>query len=614
MGIASIKKKVENFSKTIYRGAKNSWKKYHFLIPPKVIKKDLKYLWEIAREGHGPYVSPFNKVWYNEWLKKNEKPIEKVDLKYQPLISVLIPVYNVEGKYLKECIESVLNQSYDNFEICIVDDASTDEETLKVLHEYNNNPKIKIKFRKENGHISEASNDALKMAKGEFIALMDNDDLLAKDALYLVAKVLNEDKKIDFIYTDEDKMDLDGKRCDPNFKSDFAPDSFYSNNYISHLGVLRKSIVDELGGFRKGFEGAQDYDLYLRFIEKTKRIYHIPRILYHWRMIPGSTAAEIGNKDYALERGRLALEESLKRRKISGEVKIAKDCPYYYVEYKVKNNPKVTIIIPTRDLAKITRKCLESIYDKTTYDNYEVVIVNNGSVEKETKDLFREYEDEYTNFRVIDADIEFNYAILNNLAVKETKGDYIVLLNNDVEVITPNWLEIMLGYAEQEHVGAVGAKLIYPDGTIQHAGVIMGLGVASHTFMGVSSDSVVWGGRLSVPYNYSAVTGACLMVSRKKWNEVGGLEEDLKVTYNDIDFCLKLLEKGYYNVFVPMAELYHHESKSRGADDSGEKKKRFDWEQEYMYKKWAKRIADDEFYNPNYSRLSWYKLDKGKNG
>lgn len=612
MGILRIKRMVVNFGKTICRGTKSSWEKYHFLIPPKVIKKDLKFLWSIITEGSGPYVNPFDKVSYNDWLNKNEKPVEITSLKYKPLISVLIPVYNVDGEYLKECIDSVLGQSYDNFEICIVDDASTKQDTLDMLRAYENNPKVKIKYRKKNGHISVTSNDALKMARGEFVALMDNDDILSNDALFVVAKVLNDDKKIDFIYSDEDKIDMDGKRCDPNFKSDYAPDSLYSGNYISHLGVLRKSVVEEVGGFRKGFEGAQDYDLYLRVLERTTRVYHIPRIFYHWRMIPGSTAAEIDNKDYALEHGRKAIEESLKRRKLDGMVKIADGCPYYYVEYKVRGNPKVTIIIPTRDHADITRKCLESIYNKTTYNNYEIVIVDNGSTEQGTKGLFEEYEEEYENFRVIKADIEFNYATLNNIAAKETKGDYLVLLNNDIEVITPNWIELMLGYAEQEHIGAVGAKLLYPDGLVQHAGVILGLGVASHAFLG-ESDGVVWGGRLSVPYNYSAVTGACLMVSRKKWDEVGGLEEDLKVTYNDIDFCLKLLEKGYYNVFVPMAKLYHYESKSRGADTSGEKKERFDWEQNYMRKKWTDRIKDDEFYNPNYSRLSWYKLDKSKN-
>ena len=601
---------IKNFGITIYRGTKNSWQKYHFLVPPKVLKKDIKHLWNIITEKPpSSYFTPFNKAWYNKWIESRERPLEYEDLKYKPLISVLIPVYNVEAKYLRECLDSVLNQSYDNFEICIVDDASTKKDTLDVLKEYSKNKKIKIKFRKKNGHISVATNDALKMAKGDFIALMDNDDILAKDALYEVVKVLNKDKKIDFIYTDEDKLDIDGLRCDPNFKSDWAPDTFLSNNYMSHLGVLRKSIVEKIGGFREGFEGAQDYDLYLRFTEKTDKIYHIPKILYHWRMVPGSTAAEIDNKDYALERGRKAVEDALKRRKVKGVAEIAEGCPYYRVKYEIVGKPKVSIIIPTRDMAKMTKKCLESVFEKTTYDNYEVILVNNNSEEKETFELFDELKKKYKNFRVIDANIEFNYAILNNMAVKSSDGDFVVLLNNDVEVITPDWIEWMLGYASQEHIGAVGAKLLYKDGTVQHGGVVMGLGVASHAFVGVLGDTIVWGGRLSVPYNYSAVTGACLMVSRKKWNEVHGLEEKLKVAYNDVDFCLKLLEKGYYNVFVPMVEMYHYESKSRGLDDTPEKKARFDWEQDFMYKKWDKRIKNDEFYNPNYSRKSGYMLD-----
>jgi GT2 family glycosyltransferase len=278
----------------------------------------------------------------------------------------------------------------------------------------------------------------------------------------------------------------------------------------------------------------------------------------------------------------------------------------------VEPEPKIAIVIPTRDLAKVTGECLKSIYKKTTYSNYEVIVVDNGSRKKETIKMFDAYKAQHGNFRVIRADMEFNYAKLNNLAVKETDAEYILLLNNDIEVITPEWLEIMVGYAMQKHVGAVGAKLLYPDNTVQHGGVIMGLGIASHAFTGIQRNEIVWGGRLTVPYNYSAVTAACLMVSKEKWNEVGGLEEKLKVAYNDVDFCLKLLEKGYYNVLVPMVELYHYESKSRGAYDTPEKKKRFDWEQDFMREKWAKRIREDEFYNPNYTKQTWYMLDKGK--
>lgn len=595
------------------RGIRYMWKEYHFIVPPTLWKKYYReFKARVRVHNANSFYNQFNKKDYNDWLKKNEVWEETKELKYNPLISVIIPVYNIGKEYLSECIDSILNQTYQNFEICLVDDCSTNPETKETLKEYENKDKrIKVKYRKENGHISNASNDALKMATGEFIALMDNDDVISEHALYEMVKVLNDDKKIDMIYSDEDKLDLKGNRCDPNFKSDYAKDSLLSSNYMSHFAILRKSIIKKIGCFRVGFEGAQDYDLYLRFLEETDRVYHIPKILYHWRMVEGSTSMVIDNKGYALERGKKALEEALQRRKIKGKVHIAKDCPYYYIEYDVSDKPTVSIIIPTRDLADITRKCLESVYEKTTYKNYEVIIVNNNSQKEETFKLFNEYKKKHKNFKVIDANFEFNYSKINNIAVKQTKSDYIILLNNDIEVITPNWIEIMLGYAKQDHIGAVGAKLLYPDNTVQHGGVLMGVGgVASHAFLNEDRNAVVWGGRLSVPYNYSAVTAACLMVSRKKWNEVKGLEEDLMVAYNDVDFNLKLLEKGYYNVFVPMAELYHYESKSRGRDTTSEKYKRFVKEESYMYNKWEKYIKNDPFYNPKFSKKGCFMLDK----
>ena len=610
-----MKDRVENFFVTLYRGSKSVWKKYHFLVPPRLWKKYIKLLLGIRPMDH--FYDPMDKKDYQAWIEeKDAEGIEKkVALKYKPLISVVIPVYNADPKFLRECLDSVLAQSYKNFEICLADDASTSVETKAVLKEYEKNKKIKIVYRKKNGHISKATNSALKLAKGEFVALMDNDDVIPTDALYEVVKVLNQDKKIDMIYTDEDKLDEEGNRCYPNFKPDYAPDTFMSVNYISHLGVLRRSIINKIGGFREGFEGAQDYDLYLRFFEQTDRIYHIPKILYRWRMTEGSTAKNISKKDYALERGKKALEDALKRRKIKGKVNIAKNCPYYIVDYAVTGNPKATIIIPTRDMAEVTEMCLKSVFEKTTYKNYEVILVNNGSEKQETFDLFNKYQKKYKNFRVLDANFEFNYSRLNNYAAKESKSDYIVLLNNDIEVIDPDWLTKMLGYAEQKHVGAVGAKLLYPNDTVQHSGVVLGVGVASHLYCGIQRDVVAWCGQLAVPQNYSAITGACLVVSRKKWNEVGGLEEDLKVAYNDIDFNIKLLEKGYYNVCLANVELYHHESISRGSDTSGEKKVRFDTEQEYMWNKWEKQLRNDAFLNSNLTRkTASYLLDRKDKG
>ena len=608
-----MRRKIKNFSITIYRGTKSLWQKYHFLVPPRLWKKYAKIIWGIITEGEGlPYWNPSKVSEYNTWLLANEKSEPLVDLKYKPLISVLIPVYNVKGEYLRECIESVLGQSYDNFEICIVDDASTNKETLEVLKEFEKNKKIKIKHRKKNGHISRTSNDALGMAEGEYVALLDNDDLLTENALYEVAKVLNENKNLDFIYSDEDKINLEGKRCDPHFKPDYSPDTLLSLNYICHLAVIRTSLVRKVGGFAIGLEGAQDYDLFLKVVENTKSIYHIHKILYHWRMIPGSTSLKLDNKGYAADNGKLALEAALKRRNLKAHVEKDPKSTYYRVIYDFDKEPLVTILIPAKDHANITEKCLKTIYEKTVYKNFEVLLIDNGSVEKKTLDLFEKYKKEHKNFRVLREDIEFNYSRLNNLAAKEAKGEYLVLLNNDTEIITKGWLKLMVGYAARPYIGAVGAKLLYPDDTVQHAGVILGLGgVASHAYIGASRDELGMSGRLRVPYDYSAVTAACLCVSKKKFEEVGGLEEDLKIAYNDMDFNLKLLEKGYYNVLLPMVELYHYESKSRGLDTTSEKFKRFMKESEYMWKKWDKMLKNDRFYNKNFTKKGWFMLDKG---
>ena len=596
----------------VYFGVKKLWKDYHFLVPPKMWKKYWQSFKNRLKHNNALFAyDPYNPNDYNKWLEENEVIKTISDFKYNPLISILIPVYNIEAIYLKECVESILNQTYQNFEIILVDDCSTKKETVNALKEYENtDERIIVKYRKKNGHISKATNDALKLAKGQFIGLVDNDDTLRVDALSLVVEALNKNPDLDMIYSDEDKIDLNGKRCEPNFKPDYSPDLLLSYNYICHFTVLRKKIVEQIKGFRVGTEGVQDYDLFLRFTEKTDKIYHIPEILYHWRMVAGSTSMMIDNKNYALERGKTVLEDALKRRGIKGTVKICEDCPYYIVDYNLEKEPKVTILIPIRDHADITLQCLKSIYEKTKYQNYEVVIINNNSVEKETFELLDEYQKKYDNFKVIDANFEFNYSKINNLGVEKTKSDYILLLNNDIEVITPRWLNIMVGYASQKHVGAVGAKLLYPDNTIQHAGVIIGLGgIAGHAYVGAARYKQAWGGRLSVPINYSAVTAACLLVSRQKFLEVKGLDEKLQVAFNDVDFNLKLREKGYYNVFLPQVELYHYESKSRGLDTEGEKYKRFLREGDYLMNKWKDKFYDP-FYNKNYSLKYYYLLDR----
>lgn len=598
----------------LFRGVKIVWTRHHFLVPPEKMVGYLKIFKNrvVNADYHQEFYDFNNQKDYLKWLSKYEKKNEIKKLKYNPLISVLIPVYNIGEKFLSECIDSVLSQSYKNFEICLVDDCSTKQETIDTLNLYAKKDKrIKVMHRETNGHISRATNDALSMAQGEYIALLDNDDLLTKDALYEVVRVLNDNENIDFVYSDEDKVDAKGIRCEPHFKPDYSPDTLMSLNYICHLVVLRKKIVDEVGGFTVGLEGAQDYDLILRFVEKTKNIYHIPKILYHWRKVEGSTSMTIDNKNYALERGKQALNNALKRRNILGEAKIHTDIPYYYIDYHYNEEPKIAIIISTRDHADVLKKCLDSLYKLTKYKNFEVIVVNNNSSQKETFDLLKKYEKNYTNFKVIDANIEFNYSVINNMAVKATDAEYVMLLNNDTEILMPNWLHVMVGYAMQEHVGAVGPKLLYPDKTVQHAGVILGLGgVASHAYINSSRSDYGHFGRMAVPYNYSAVTAACLMISKKKYMEVGGLEEQLKVAYNDVDFNIKLLEKGYYNVFLPQVELIHYESKSRGLDTSGEKYERFMREHDFMYEKWGELLNRDRFYNPNYSLKGWFVLDK----
>lgn len=626
--IKRIKSKIRVILRKLVGNTKHRLRKLKFVL--KVLVRELKFILKnhtlkgsLKRIKHNlsqleleiTFYNFMNQKDYLEWLEVNTEKDEEIEVfDYNPLISICIPVYNVERKYLSECLDSILNQTYQNFEICLSNDCSTLKETLDTLDEYERkDSRIKVHHRSENGHISRATNDALAIAKGEFIGLMDNDDLLTKNALYECVKVLNENPELDFIYSDEDKMDMEGNRRDPHFKSDFAPDSILGSNYICHFEIMRKSIVDEIGGFRVGLEGAQDYDIFLRFFEKTtiEKIYHIPKVLYHWRMIEGSTAAEIDNKGYAIEKGRKAVADALKRRGVNAEVKVHPKVPYYIVEYKYEKAPLISIIIPTKDYAEITEQCLKSLYEKTTYPNFEVILMNNNSEKAETFALFDKYKNKYSNFKVIDANYEFNYSKINNQGVKQANGEYIVLLNNDTEIITPNWLELMVGYAMQPHIGAVGTKLLYPDNTVQHAGVILGIGgIAQHAFIGCSKDDPGFYGRLSVPFNYSAVTAACLMVAKDKFNEVDGLEETLQVAFNDIDFNLKLLEKGYYNVCLNNVELYHHESKSRGLDTTSEKYKRFVSEHDYMKDRWGNMLYNDKFYNPNLSLKKAFVLDR----
>ena len=554
-----------------------------------------------------------NQASYPNWLARNEvldieaMTQEIATFHYQPKTSIAMPVYNVEEKWLRLCIDSILNQVYTNWELCMADDASTDPNVKKILTEYQQlDERIRVVFREQNGHISEATNSALAIATGEFVALLDNDDELAINAFYEVVKVLNENPELDLIYSDEDKIDMDGNRSDPAFKPDWSPDLLLGTNYISHLGVYRRSILEEIGGFRKGYEGSQDYDLVLRFTEKTtkERIKHIPKVLYYWRMLPTSTAVDQGSKGYAFEAGLRAVQDALVRRGINGHATHGAANGLYDVYYDIESEKLVSIIIPTKNGYKDVQRCVSSIIEKTTYQNYEIIMADNGSTDPKMHELYAEFEQQLPGrFFVESIDIPFNFSTINNRAAKKAHGEYLLFLNNDTEVITENWLTLMVSFAQQERIGCVGAKLLYPNNTVQHAGVILGLGgVAGHGHYGYPHGDLGYFGRLAINVNYSAVTAACLLMKKADFDAVGGFEEAFTVAFNDVDLCLKVQALGRDNVWLHEAELYHFESQTRGYDDKGKKKKRFEQEKVMMEEKWGPLIENDPFYNPNLTR------------
>lgn len=596
------RKVISKFEKFFYLTKKAlyfAWYRHHFLIPPRVFIKYIKSFFVALKRGGGTSNLFTNQVSYNKWLEREtSKKVDYQEFKYQPLISFIVPTYNVSRTLLEECLDSLLNQSYKNFEICIADDHSTKEETLEVLKEYEKKyPQIRVVYRKKNGMISASSNSAISIARGEFIALVDNDDLVEKDALYYVVDALNKNKKLDMIYSDEDKIDFKGRFMEPHFKPDYSPDTLMGVNYICHLCVLRKSLVDTLGGFRSKYDGSQDYDLFLRVTDVTNNIYHIEKILYHWRQTPTSTAGYLGNKSYAYQAGKRALEDTLKRRGIKGCVLDNKRVSTYLVKYS-HDNPLVSIIIPMRDQAKITKRCLKSIYEKNTYKNFEVIVIDNNSMEEESFNLLDSYKVKYSNFFVKRLECDFNYSYINNEAVKLAKGEYLLFLNNDTEIVQEDMIDYMTGYAMQDHVGCVGAKLLYPNKQVQHAGVVLGFGgVAGHIYVANNYYDNGLFGRLVMPYNYSAVTAACLMIKKDKFKEVNGFDEKLRVALNDVDLNLKVLDKGYYNVCLSNVEMLHYESKSRGYEASREKHERFLKEQEYMKEKWKDKLDRDPYFS-----------------
>ena len=551
---------------------------------------------------------------YQVWLNKNYPNQDSLRvmvrksrlLFYQPTISIILPVYNPPLKFLRAAIESVMNQVYPCWELCIADDASTNPQIRNLLEEYiTKDPRIKVVFRPKNGHISACSNSALELATGEFVALLDHDDLLTLDALYEVVSLLNKHPEADMIYSDEDKVyqnERNEQISDPFFKPDWCPDSFLSRMYTCHLGIYRRELVNSLGGFRLGYEGSQDYDLVLRLTEKTNQIFHIPKVLYHWRDHLNSTASSSDQKPYAVIAAEKALLDALDRRGELGQVLQAQGLTKHHViRYKIKEYGLVSIIIPTKDLGDILDQCLISVFEKTTYPNYEVILIDNNSEEEYTQQIIAKWQEkEPQRFRCHEYHIPFNYSKINNYAVSLAKGDYLLFLNNDIEVTTPDWVDAMVEQAQRPSIGAVGALLLYPDDTIQHAGVVVGLGgVAGHSHKYYPIDAPGYFNQLFTVNNYLAVTAACLMCRREVFVEIEGFEEKMAVAFNDVDLCLKMIDRGYKNLCLPHVVLYHHESKSRGHENTPEKQARFLQEINYMRYTWKKYIDYDPCYSVN---------------
>jgi len=551
---------------------------------------------------------------YSRWRKKNsprESDLKRMTetlglVRYQPLISVIMPVYNTPEDFLREAINSVLSQVYSNWELCIADDNSTTPHVKSVLGEFAaKDSRIKVVYRPDNGHISLCSNSALEIATGEFIALLDHDDVLTPDALYEVVWLLNRYPDADLIYSDEDKLNPAGQLIGPYFKPEWCPDLFLSQMYVCHLGTYRRSLISKIGGFRVGYEGSQDYDLVLRFTEITDKIYHIPKVLYHWRLHYNSAASGTQAKPYAYVAAQKALQEAIERRGEKGKVEGIYDfLGHYSVRYEITDYKLVSIIICTRDLPGVLDQCLTSVFTKSIYPNYEVILIDNGSKETQTEMVLDKWkEKEPGRFNVYRFDVPFNFSKINNYGVSKSKGDYLLFLNNDTEVISVDWIDAMVEQVQRKSIGAVGAKLLYPDDTIQHAGLIMGLGgLVGHGHYHFPSMEVGYYGWLKMIHNVSAVTGACLMCRREVFDSVRGLDEALEVAYNDVDLCLKIIDKGYRNIYLPHVVLDHHESKSRGYEDTPEKKARLQREASIIKSRWQKFIDNDPCYSPNLTR------------
>ena len=554
---------------------------------------------------------------YAKWIENVEKPSlpsERqatellVALAHKHLVSVVVPTYNTDPVFLRACIDSVLSQSYPHWELCIADDASPMPHVREILSAYQaKDARIKLCFREQNGHISHASNSALALATGEFVALLDHDDELAQHALLFVVQAINQTPDAQVLYSDEDKLNNVGERFDAHFKSDWNPDLFFSQNYVSHLGVYRNALLQSIGGFRPGLEGSQDQDLLLRCLPHIngQQIVHIPKVLYHWRSVEGSTAMGAKEKAYTTQAGIKALRDYFASHGPKGVKVGAGLVPNTYkISWPIpKVAPLVSLLIPTRDRKEITEVAVRSILDKTTYPNFEILILDNGSTEPQTLHWFDAIQRQDTRVKVLRYDHPFNYSAINNFGARHASGSILGLVNNDIEVISPDWLTEMVGHANRADVGCVGAKLYYENDSLQHGGVIIGIGgVAGHSHKYAKRHAHGYFARLVLTQTLSAVTAACLVVRKDVYQQVNGLDEkNLAVAFNDIDFCLRVKQAGYRNLWTPHAELYHYESISRGTEDTPEKKMRFQKEVKYMKKKWGSTLERDPFYSPHLS-------------
>ena len=590
----------------------------HYLkkIKPYNIQKGFRYLkhyglkefWIRLCERMEPEEVP-----YGPWFEKHrpseselEKQREK-NWKETPVFSIVVPAYRTPVLFLEQMIESVRSQTYPCWELCIANASPEDEQMAEVLQRYvQMDQRIHVKNLDKNLGIAENTNEAFSMASGTFVGLLDHDDLLAPQALYRMMERL-EEKEIDVFYTDEDKVTTDlAEHFQPHFKPDFNLDLLRSNNYITHFFVARTELVRNVGGFRREYDGAQDYDFIFRCVEQAGEICHIPEILYHWRTHKESTSDNPVSKMYAFEAGKRAIEGNLERCGVQAVVSHTKDLGFYQVEYPVQGSPLVSVLIPNKDQKESLKKCLNSVFEKTTYSNYEIIIIENNSTESETFAYYRELQ-KRSNVKVITWKEGFNYSAINNFGEKEASGDYLLFLNNDVEVINPRWMEEMLGNCQRPEVGITGAKLYYPDDTIQHAGKIIGIGgIAGHAFLNMPRSRTGYLHKASIQMNLSAVTAACMMMKRSVFEQLGGFEEKLTVAFNDVDLCLRTVQAGYLVVYNPKVELYHYESKSRGSEDNEEKVRRFQREIEFMRSRWITILKEgDPNYNKNLTLSKW---------